>query len=88
MMNPSQWTEEIFEILAHEAGIEETTDKHRAVVHFIRKFYAEQGRIPLNHHLKVGTKMSLTELETLFPGGLLRGALRLAGMRGSRGCRG
>ncbi len=88
LLNPTLWTEEIFEVLAREAGIEEITDKHLAVVRFIRKFYAEQGRPPLNHHLKVGTKMSLTELETLFPGGILRGAHRLAGMRGSRGCKG
>ena len=87
-MNPLLWTEEIFEILAHEVGIEEISEKQWAVIRFIRKFYLEQGKPPLNHHLKVGTGISLTELETLFPGGIKDGARRLAGMRGPKGCKG
>ncbi len=85
-MNPAQWTEEIFEVLAHEAGIEEISEKHWAVVRFIRKFYTERGTPPLNHHLKVGTGFSLTELETLFPGGIKDGARKLSGLRGPKAC--
>ena len=86
-INPSQWTDEVFEVLAHEAGVEEITDTHRMVVHFIRKFYHEQGKSPLNHHLKVGTSMSMAELEALFPGGIKYGVRRLAGLPDPKGCR-
>jgi tRNA 2-thiouridine synthesizing protein E len=86
-INPLQWTEEIFEVLAHEAGMEEISDQQRMAVHFIRKFYGEQGKSPLNHHLKVGTHMSMAELEALFPGGIKYGLRRLAGLPDPKGCR-
>ena len=87
-MEPAQWTEQIFEVLAREAGIEKISEDQRKVVYFIRKFYLEQGRPPLNHHLKIGTGISLMELEALFPGGINSGVRRLAGMRGPKGCKG
>jgi dissimilatory sulfite reductase related protein len=86
-INPSQWTDEVFEVLAHEAGVEEISDTQRMVVHFIRKFYYEQGKAPLNHHLKVGTNMSMAALEALFPGGIKYGVRRLAGLPDPKGCR-
>lgn len=86
-INPFQWTEEVFDVLAHEAGVEEISDKQWMVVRFIRKFYTEQGKSPLNHHLKVGTQMSLAELEALFPGGIKYGVRRLAGLPDPKGCR-
>ncbi|TAL39298.1 MAG: hypothetical protein EPN93_01815 [Spirochaetes bacterium] len=84
---PSQWTEEVFEVLAHEAGVVEISDTQRTVVRFIHKFYDEQGKSPLNHHLKVGTTMSMAELEALFPGGIKYGLRRLAGLPDPKGCR-
>jgi len=86
-INPSQWTDEVFEVLAHEAGVDEISDTQRMAVHFIRKFYEEQGKAPLNHHLKVGTNMSMAELEVLFPGGIKYGLRRLGGLPDPKGCR-
>ncbi|MBP7737682.1 MAG: TusE/DsrC/DsvC family sulfur relay protein [Spirochaetes bacterium] len=87
-VNPSLWTDEIFEILAHEAGVEEISDTQRMIVHFVRKFYDEQGKAPLNHHLKVGTHMTMAELEALFPGGIKYGLRRLAGLPDPKVCAG
>jgi sulfur relay (sulfurtransferase) DsrC/TusE family protein len=84
---PSQWTEEVFQVLAHEAGVEEITEAQLKAVLFVRKFYNEQGKSPLNHHLKVGTNMSMAELEALFPGGIRNGLRRLSGMSETKGCR-
>ena len=86
-INPSQWTDEVFEVLAHEAGVNEISDTQRMAVHFIRKFYEGQGKSPLNHHLKVGTNMSMAELEVLFPGGIKYGLRRLGGLPDPKGCR-
>jgi tRNA 2-thiouridine synthesizing protein E len=86
-INPSQWTNEVFEVLAHEAGVDEISDTQRMAVHFIRKFYEGQGKSPLNHHLKVGTNMSMAELEVLFPGGIKYGLRRLGGLPDPKGCR-
>jgi tRNA 2-thiouridine synthesizing protein E len=62
------------------------SDKHWQVLRFIRQYYIEQGKAPLNHKIKLGTGMSLMEIEALFPGGITRGALRFAGLPKSKGC--
>jgi tRNA 2-thiouridine synthesizing protein E len=54
----------------------------------MRRYYAEQGRAPLNHEIKSGTGFSMMDLESIFPGGIKDGARRLAGMPGLKGCGG
>ena len=87
IMNPSLWSEEVFKVLAKEAGVEELSETQMMVIRFLRKYYQEQGKAPLNHHIKVGTNLSLLELEALFPGGIKYGALRLAGLPNPKGCK-
>jgi TusE/DsrC/DsvC family sulfur relay protein len=86
IQNPSLWTEEVAAVLAREAGIEALSEKQWRVLRFIRKYYTEQGKAPLNHKIKLGTGLSLVEIENLFPGGIARGARRLAGLPKSTGC--
>ncbi len=86
-MNPSHWSEEALNLLAKEAGVEELSEKQRMIIRFIRRFYLEQGKAPLNHHIKAGTSMTLTEIEALFPGGIKYGARRLAGLPNPKGCK-
>jgi TusE/DsrC/DsvC family sulfur relay protein len=80
------WSEESFEELAREGGIERITDGHRQVIRFLREFYAYNGRAPLNNELRRGTAMSLLELDGLFPQGLRMGARRLAGLPNPKTC--
>lgn len=80
------WSEEIFEALAHESGISLITDQHRQVVRFLREFYAYNGRTPLNNELRKGTGMSLLQLDSLFPGGLKKGARLLSGLPNPKTC--
>jgi dissimilatory sulfite reductase related protein len=84
---PSQWTEEVFKVLTHEAGVKEINEAQLKAVRFVRQFYNDQGKSPLNHHLKVGTNLSLSDLEALFPGGIKYGLRRLSGMPETKGCR-
>jgi len=86
-MNPSHWSEEAVHLLAKEAGVEELSEKQLRVIRFIRKYYLEQGKAPLNHHIKSGTNLSLAEIEELFPGGIKYGARRLAGLPNPKGCK-
>ncbi|MEE4113954.1 MAG: TusE/DsrC/DsvC family sulfur relay protein [Desulfobacteraceae bacterium] len=81
-----EWSQEIFEALARECGIEQITDRHRQVVRFLREFYAYNARAPLNSEFRKGTAMSLLDLEGLFPDGLKRGARRLAGLPNPKTC--
>jgi tRNA 2-thiouridine synthesizing protein E len=87
IMNPSHWSEEAVHLLAKEAGVEELSEKQLLVIRFIRNYYLEQGKAPLNHHIKAGTNMSLAEIEALFPGGIKYGARRLAGLPNPKGCK-
>jgi len=80
------WSEAIFEALAHESGIAVITDRHWQVVRFLREFYAYHGRAPLNNQLRQGTGIRLLELEGLFPEGLKQGARRLAGLPNPKTC--
>jgi TusE/DsrC/DsvC family sulfur relay protein len=88
LRNSSLWSDKVAAAMAADAGIEVLSDKQWQVIHFIRQYYTEQGKAPLNHKIKVGTGMSMTEIESLFPGGIAFGARRLAGMRNSKGCTG
>jgi TusE/DsrC/DsvC family sulfur relay protein len=80
------WSEEIFEALAYESGISLITDQHRQVVRVLREFYAYNGRAPLNNELRKGVGISLLELDSLFQGGLKKGARRLSGLPNPKTC--
>jgi tRNA 2-thiouridine synthesizing protein E len=86
MQNPSLWSEEVARFLALEAGIETLNDQQWQVLRFIRAYYTEQGKEPMNHKIKLGVGLSLMEIEALFPGGIAKGARRLAGLPKARGC--
>jgi len=73
--------------LAQADGVKELTEAQWAVIRFLRAFYLDQGKAPLNHKLKAGTGLSMMELETMFPGGIKNTAPRWAGLPNSRGCR-
>ncbi|MBF0528181.1 MAG: TusE/DsrC/DsvC family sulfur relay protein [Deltaproteobacteria bacterium] len=82
----ADWSEEIAEILARESGMEKLEDIHWKILRFFRDYYAYHGRAPLNRHLREGTKLSLGEIESLFPGGIRLGARRLAGLPNPKSC--
>ncbi len=80
------WDEAICTLLAGEAGLAELTGRHWRVIRFLRQFYGENGRAPLNNQLRKGTGIALLELEALFPGGIRNGARRLAGLPNPSTC--
>lgn len=82
----ADWSQTVFEILAAEQGLTQITDPHRQVVQFFRDYYAYHGRTPMNRELRVGTGMSVMDLERLFPGGLKAGARRLSGLPNPKTC--
>lgn len=82
------WTEDIARAFAHELGIAELTDMHWKVIRFLREYFLYYGRAPLHRDIKAGLGMTLLELESLFPGGIRRGARLIAGLPNPRGCTG
>ena len=84
--DPHQWSEEVAQVLAKEAGLTELNQSHWAIFRFLRDYYLQNGRAPLNREIKQGTGISLLEMEALFPGGIKYGARRLAGLPNPRTC--
>ena len=86
LWDPYQWNEDLAGTLAAEAGLQSLSLEHWNVLHFLRKYYEQNGRSPLNREVKEGTGISLTRMEALFPGGIKYGARRLAGLPNPKGC--
>jgi len=84
--DPHQWSEEVAKALAEEAGMKELSETQWRILRFLRQYYFENGRSPLNRQIKEGTGISLMELEALFPGGIKYGARRLAGLPNPATC--
>ncbi len=86
MIDPEIWTEAVAETLAAEQGLAALDEPHWRVIRFLREYYQHWGKSPLSREVKKGTGLSLMEIDDLFPGGLKRGARRLAGLPNPRGC--
>ena len=88
LWNMEDWTEEVAKTLADESGLREMTETHWRVIRFMRDYFVDQGRAPLNARLKSGLGMTLMELERLFPEGIRRGARKIAGLPNPKSCTG
>lgn len=80
------WTEEVAEALASKCGIAKLDNNQWTVIRFLRDYFSYYGRAPMNRDLKAGLGMSLMDIEALFPGGIRRGARRVAGLPNPRSC--
>jgi len=88
LWNPEDWSVTVAEGLAAECGLLEIEKAQWRVIRFLRDYFSHHGRAPLNAQLKAGTGMTLMELEGLFPGGIKRGARRIAGLPNPKSCTG
>lgn len=86
LLDPDDWNDEVARVLAAESGIEDLDSTQWQVIAFLRKFYYQNGRAPLNKELRCGLGMSLLALKNLFPQGIKRGARRLAGLPNPKSC--
>ncbi|BBO80732.1 sulfurtransferase TusE [Desulfosarcina ovata subsp. sediminis] len=88
LLDPLMWSEAVALFLAREAGLETLSEAHWRVLRFVRSYYLEEGKEPINHRIKLGTGMSIQEIQALFPDGMARGVKRLAGLPKPKGCGG
>lgn len=86
MWDPGQWTREVAKALARESGLPVLEPVHWRVLRFIRGYYLEHGRAPLNREIKQNIGLTLMEMEDLFPRGIKYGARRLAGLPNPKSC--
>jgi tRNA 2-thiouridine synthesizing protein E len=84
--NPDQWTDAMAVELARAEGIDELTDQHWQVIHFMRAEYLEKGTGPTVRALGKTSGVTVKELYQLFPKGPAKTAAKIAGIPKPRGC--
>jgi TusE/DsrC/DsvC family sulfur relay protein len=86
MQKPEEWDEEVAKLFATTEGITEMTDKHWAVVRFIRQHWLENKTAPMVRKLCQESGVNLREVYKLFPSGPAKGACKVAGLPKPDGC--
>ena len=86
LVNPDDWTEDIAKELAKEEGINELTEMHWKVIHFMRQDYKERGQIPTIRRIKNAGGVPVQDLYKLFPDGPAKKAAKIAGLSKPQGC--
>lgn len=84
--DPDDWSEPVARELALESGLPHLTEEHWRVLRFLRDYYYQNGRAPLNKQLRTGLGMPVGDIQALFPDGIKHGARRLAGLPNPKSC--
>ncbi|MBI3586367.1 MAG: TusE/DsrC/DsvC family sulfur relay protein [Ignavibacteriales bacterium] len=84
--NISDWNEQIANALALEEGIPVLTERHWAVINFMRKEFQEKGDAPSIRRLTKESGVETKELYALFPKGPAKKAAKIAGLPKPKGC--
>jgi dissimilatory sulfite reductase related protein len=84
--DPSVWTDEMALELARREGIDPLTERHWAVIRFMRRQFEETGSGPNVRMLAKLSGIPVKELYQLFPKGPAKTAAKIAGIPKPRGC--
>ena len=82
----TKWNEDIAAEIARGEGIAELTERHWAVVRFMRQEFSQTGSGPSIRALKNRGGIPTKELYELFPGGPAKKAAKIAGIPKPHGC--
>lgn len=86
MLQPDLWNDDVAAAIALQDGIDEMTEKHWAVVRFIRDYWKEHDLAPPVRMLCKESGVSVRQVYKLFALGPARGACRIAGLPKPEGC--
>ncbi|MBE3576048.1 MAG: TusE/DsrC/DsvC family sulfur relay protein [Firmicutes bacterium] len=87
VQDPKQWTEDLARYLAkQEEGLDNLTEDHWKVIHYLRDYYQQFGIAPMIRKLCKDTGFDLKYIYELFPSGPAKGACKLAGLPKPTGC--
>ncbi|MFZ5571582.1 MAG: TusE/DsrC/DsvC family sulfur relay protein [Thermodesulfobacteriota bacterium] len=82
LINPGSWDEQFAVHKAFELKLPDLlTDSHWKVIHFLRRYYYQNGNVPTVYDTCSYFGMEIDELGKLFPDGYHRGAVKIAGLR-------
>ncbi len=86
MADAKDWDETVAAELAKREGIEQLTERHWAVINFMRKVFQEKGDAPSIRKLNKESGVDTKELYELFPKGPAKKAAKIAGLPKPKGC--
>ena len=86
MVDSSQWTPEIAEALAEQAGVESLTERHWKVITFCREDAVQAGQPPGLRRISKLSGVGTKELYQLFPKGPGKLAAKISGLPKPKGC--
>lgn len=81
LVNPYQWDEKFAIFRAYETKMPKLTARHWQVIKFLRTAFEKDNIVPTVYETCEANGMELEELQSLFPDGYHRGAVKLAGLR-------
>jgi tRNA 2-thiouridine synthesizing protein E len=86
MQEPDKWNEAVATALATTEGVQELTEEHWKVVHYLRNYFLQFGVAPMIRKLCKETGFQLKKIYELFPSGPAKGACKVAGLPKPTGC--
>ena len=86
LLDSSQWTTEVGEAIAAEAGIAPLSDQHWQVITFCREDAAREGQSPGLRRISKMSGVGMKDLYRLFPKGPGKLAARVSGLPKPQGC--
>ena len=82
LVDPSEWDEEFAQRRADDLKMRGAlSERHWELIRYLRERHAESGAVPTVFETCEAHGIELDVLESLFPDGYHRGAVRLAGLR-------
>jgi tRNA 2-thiouridine synthesizing protein E len=86
IQDPALWNESIAHAIATTEEVDELTEDHWKVIHYLREYYLEFGIAPMIRKLCKQTGFQLKYIYELFPSGPAKGACKIAGLPKPTGC--
>ncbi len=86
LQNPEEWDEKVAQLFANQDGTGDLTEKHWAVINYIREYWKEHDMAPMVRKICQHTGLKLREIYELFPLGPAKGACKIAGLPKPDGC--
>ena len=86
IQDPEQWDQAVAVDLAKTEGVDDLSEDHWKVVHYLRNYYLQYSMAPMIRKLCKETGFKLKEIYDLFPSGPAKGACKVAGLPKPTGC--
>ena len=86
MTDPSQWSDEIAEVLAKQIAIDALTEEHWSVIRFLREDFEQEGQTATIRRVSTVAGVPTKQLYTLFPKKPAKKMAYISGLPKPKGC--